>query len=137
MSDHLYKTTHELISNIEKKDRRFRFSQSLFMILVFVALILIISAQQRTLNGVKTQLAEQDTIAEQTNAHNDDNQDIILRRLNCKAVFFNQTNRQNLSIKNIDKCTLDRNGDIQQYFNNNTSKNDVSKPPNLIPAPNQ
>lgn len=119
MSDHLYKTTHELINNIEKKDKRFRFFQSLFMVLTFLALILIISAQQRTLNGVKTQLAEQETIAEQTNTHNDNNQDTILRRLNCMAVFFNQTNRQDLSIENIDKCTLDRDGNVQHYFDGN------------------
>ena len=135
MSDQLYKTTHQLINNIEKKDKRFRFFQTLFMVLTFLALIIVISAQQRTLVGVQTQLTEQDTIATATKEHNDDNQKAILRRLSCMTVFFSQTNRQNLSIQNIDKCTLDRSGDVQQYFK--TAEGNDSSPPNLDPAPNQ
>lgn len=66
LSDQNGASAEELIRAIEKKDRRFRLFQSLFMIGTFVALIFIISAQQRTLAEVQDQVREDQRIAERT-----------------------------------------------------------------------
>lgn len=108
--------TNELIAQIEKKDRRFRFFQTLFMVLTMLALVLVISAQQRTLDGVQSQLAQQKEIAAKADKSSKDQLATILRRFDCLTVFFSQTNRTNLSIEDIDKCTLNREGDLQQFF---------------------
>lgn len=108
--------TRALLAAIERKDRRFRLFQTLFMVGTFLALIFIISAQQRTLSGVEEQLVQAKNIAAETAKRSKDQQDTILRRLDCMSVFFSQRDRTNLSIENIDKCTLNREGNLQQFF---------------------
>lgn len=108
--------TTALIHAIERKDRRFRLFQLLFMITTFIALIIIISAQQRTLDGVRDQLSQAKSTAQEQNKQSKEQQATILRRLDCMTVFFSQTSRMNLSIENIDKCTLNRDGSLQQFF---------------------
>lgn len=105
-----------LIHAIEQKDRRFRLFQTLFMVGTFIALIVIISAQQRTLDGVQAQLDQAKKVAQDQSQQSDESQATILRRLDCMSVFFSQRDRTNLSIENIDKCTLNRNGNLQQFF---------------------
>lgn len=105
-----------LIAAIERKDRRFRLFQTVFMVATFIALMVIIGAQQRTLDGVRDQLTQAKQIASDTAKRSKDQQDTILRRLDCMSVFFSQRDRQGLSIENIDKCTLNRDGDIQRFF---------------------
>lgn len=132
-------STEALIATIERKDRRFRLFQTLFMVTTFVALIIIISAQQRTLNGVRDQLSQAKTIASETTERSKEQQDTILRRLDCMSVFFSQRDRTNLSIVNIDKCTLDRNGDLQQFFTQQPGQTpeitrEQQPTPNLTPS---
>lgn len=119
MSDH--ESTQDLIGIIERKDRRFRFFQTLFMVGTFVALIIIIGGQQRTLTGVQTQLEEARKTAITQNKASVDARDVILRRLDCLAVYFSQRDRANLTIQNIDECTLNRDGTAQQFFQNNSN----------------
>lgn len=111
-----HKSTQDLIGQIERKDRRFRVAQAVFMLATLMALIVVISAQQRTLDGVKRQLTDQKAIATAANDRSADQQKTILRRLDCMTVFFGQKDRTNLTISNIDRCTLDRNGDLQKFF---------------------
>jgi hypothetical protein len=113
--------THDLISTIERKDRRFRFFQTLFMVGTFIALIIIIGGQQRTLDGVQKQLSEARQTAQKQSKQTDESQATVLRRLDCLAVYFSQTDRASLTIENIDQCTLNRNGTPQQFFQNNTN----------------
>lgn len=131
--------TNELIAQIEKKDRRFRFFQTLFMVLTMLALVLVISAQQRTLNGVEDQLAEQKRIAIIADKNSKDQLATILRRFDCLVVYFGQKDRANLTIENIDKCTLNRDGNIQEFFttspNGDTPSSGTQQ--NLPQAPNQ
>lgn len=115
-------STDKLIHAIEVKDRRFRLFQTLFMVGTFLALIFIISAQQRTLNGVEEQLTQAKQIASDNSKQSKDQQDTILRRLDCMSVFFSQRDRTNLSIENIDKCTLNRDGNLQQFFTQQPGK---------------
>lgn len=110
------KNTDELIAQIERKDRRFRVAQALFMSATLVALIVVISAQQRTLDSVKAQLVEQKNIATAAAQQSDDQRDKIIRRLDCIVVFFTNPDRADLTIDDIDKCTLNRDESVQQFF---------------------
>lgn len=114
-------TTDELISQIERKDRRFRLAQTIFMVSTFIALIIVIFIQNQTLGGVQDQLSQAKRVAAQQNEQADASRDKIIRRLDCMVVFFTQKDRTNLSIQNIDKCTLDRDGDIERFFTTNES----------------
>jgi len=132
-------STEALIAAIERKDRRFRLFQTLFMVGTFILLILIISAQQRTLDGVRDQLTQAKQIASETAKRSQEQQDTILRRLDCMSVFFSQRDRTNLSIENIDKCTLNRDGDIQTFFTQQPGQEpettrEQQPSPNLTPS---
>lgn len=112
-------STDDLIAQIERKDRRFRLAQTVFMLSTFLALLIVIFIQNQTLHQVQQQLVS----AKNTAAQQDDNAnkatDKIIRRLDCMTVFFSQKDRTNLTIKDIDECTLERDGDIQRFFTNN------------------
>lgn len=109
-------SAEELIHAIERKDRRFRLFQTFFMVGTFIALIIIIGAQQRTLDGVQAQLDQAKKVAQEQSTQSDESLKTILRRLDCMPVFFSQRDRTNLSIENIDKCTLNRGGNLEQFF---------------------
>lgn len=126
----LSKSTDELIAQIEHKDRRFRLAQTIFMISTLLALVLVISAQQRTLDGVKDQLVQAKATAAEQSEQSDEQRDKIIRRLDCMVVFFTQTDRTNLSIDDIDKCSLNRDENVQQFFSQPEST-PAEKPPDL------
>lgn len=139
LKPHESETTEALIAAIERKDRRFRLFQTLFMVGTFLALIFIISAQQRTLQGVEEQLTQAKGIASETAKRSDDSDKTILRRLDCMSVFFSQRDRTNLSIENIDKCTLNRGGDLQEFFTQTPGEapettKEQQPDPNLAPS---
>lgn len=123
-------TTQALLAAIEQKDRRFRLFQTLFMVATFIALIFIISAQQRTLAGVENQLKEYRTLASEDSARDEDQQNKIVRRLNCMVYFFTIPNRQGLTIESIDECTLNRDENVDQFFAHPEDTNS-ERPPNL------
>lgn len=114
MSDHL--STQELINRIESKDRKFRTAQAIFTLLLFVALVGVIFLQFRTLNNVREQLNTSKATAAETAKQSDLQREKIIRRLDCMVAFFSQKDRTNLSISNIDKCSLDRNGNLNDFF---------------------
>jgi len=109
-------TTDELIHHIESKDRRFRFAQTIFMVSALLGLIVVIAFQNQTLNGLKTQAAKDAETVKVQSEQSNNVQETILRRLDCLAVYFSQTSRGRLTITNINKCTLDRNGTALQFF---------------------
>jgi len=100
-----HSSTQELIAAIENKDRRFRFAQTIFMVGTFLALIVVIGAQQKTLNAVQAQLAQAKSTAAAQSKQADEAATRIERRLDCMVVFFSQKDRTALSIADIDKCT--------------------------------
>jgi hypothetical protein len=111
-----HERTQELIHKIESKDRRFRTAQSVFMIALMITLIAVIAIQFRTLETVKQQLAVQKATTAETTKQSDQQRKIIIRRLDCMVAFFSQKDRTNLSIQDIDKCSINRDGDINQFF---------------------
>lgn len=125
-------TTEELIRAIERKDRRFRVFQFLFMVGTFVLLIFIIAAQQRTLSEVQHQVQNDAKIAEETREQRTNQLDNITRRLDCMVVFFSTPNRDrdNLTIENVETCALNKDQDLNKFFRNEP-KNNSENPPNL------
>ena len=123
-------STQELILAIERKDRRFRLFQSLFMVGTFIALIFIISAQQRTLDSIKQQVSDQQATTKLACEQRDEQLNEITRRLNCMVVFFSTPNRDNLTIENIENCALNRDEDLNKFFQNKPNDNS-DNPPNL------
>lgn len=123
-------TAEELIRAIERKDRRFRLFQTLFMVSTFIALIFIISAQQRTLDGVQQQVAEDQRIAAETRKERTEQLNDITRRLNCMVVFFSTPDRTNLTIENVNNCTLNRDENLNKFFQDEPT-NSSENPPNL------
>lgn len=132
----LVKSTDELIAQIENKDRRFRLAQTVFMVSTLIALVVVISAQQRTLNSVKEQLVQAKVTAAAQAKQSDDQRDKIIRRLDCIVVFFTLPNRQAVTIDDIDKCSLNRDASIQQFFAQ-PENNTADQPPNLTPSTGQ
>lgn len=50
------RTPQELIVEIERKDRRFRIAQSVFMVLLLVAVALLLVMQMRVIHSAETQI---------------------------------------------------------------------------------
>lgn len=121
-------TTDKLIHAIEHKDRRFRLFQTIFMVGTFLALIIIIGGQQNTLDGIRAQQTEAKDQAKAQDKQSNELGARIERRLDCMVVFFSQKERTNLSIENIDKCTLNRDGDIQRFFRDDPDRGTVTTP---------
>jgi hypothetical protein len=126
MSDHA--STQDLIHRIESKDRKFRTAQALFMIMLLAVLTGIIFVQFRTLDTVKQQLVASKATAAETTKQSDDQRDKIIRRLDCMVAFFSQTDRTNLSIADIDKCSLNRDSNVQQFFSQPESTPSAKSP---------
>jgi hypothetical protein len=120
MSDHA--STQELINKIESKDRRFRTAQAAFMLLLLAALVGIVFVQFRTLESVHQQLVVSRTVAAETKSQSNAQNAIIIHRLDCMTAFFSVPNRTNLTISDVEKCSISGN-DPQQYFtpNNGTT----------------
>lgn len=123
-------STEALLAAIEHKDRRFRLFQTLFMVGTFIALIFIIGGQQRTLEDVRAQQKQAEEIALQATEQSEDSDTKIIRRLNCMVVFFSERNRSSLSIDDIDRCTLNRDKNVNQFFQQ-SEETPAEQPPNL------
>jgi hypothetical protein len=94
-TESLHKETRELIlRNIEKKDRRFRTFQAIFVVLIFGALLALLWVQEATLNNVKKELVQQEAVVKEVKKSND----TINRHLDCIIVYFGQKDRANLTI---------------------------------------
>ena len=147
--------TQRLIKDIERKDRRFRLAQSTFTVIILLVLLGVIFAQYRTLSAVQQQLSQAKEIAAQDDRQSDEQRDKIIRRLDCIVVFFQQPNRTLLTIKDIDACTLNHDGTVQQFFqqpestpseqppglknttNNSTTNNNQTVNPPAQPTPTE
>ncbi len=124
MTDVQHQTTRELIEEIEKKNKRFRFAEMLFIVMTFLGLITVIVIQQRTLDtsratlvAVQAQLKQQDQSVNQINRH-----------IDCVLVFFSQRDRANLSIEDVNKCTLSNGTSATQYFQTKSGQPEVVTP---------
>lgn len=113
----------ELIKDIEKSAIRFRIAQVVFMLVVVGGLALVIylqqaqiMAQRETLESVEAQQEQLTKSVGEIKKSNAEALARVERRLNCITVFFSQTDRDSLSITDVEKCSLSREEDIQQFF---------------------
>lgn len=114
MSDHV--STQKLISTIERKDRRFRAAQIAFMVILVSSLVGIIIIQVRTLAAVNEQLSQQKRTVTDIKRDNSEQLGRLNRHLDCIVAYFGQTDRANLTIEDINKCTIKGSDGAQEFF---------------------
>lgn len=92
------KTSAQLLMEIEKKNRKYKFFVvcSIVTFFAFAGIMLVI--------GLKTLQSQKETT------------DTIRRNLDCIVIYFEQRNRTELTIEDISKCTLSRDGGTPQDF---------------------
>ena len=109
MLEHETNLTHDLLHDIEIKDRRFRYTQTLFFFLVsaMLAILLIASYRQQAdsknvISGQsKTLSALSSNSTKQTQQIND-----LQKHIDCIVALFQQPSRANLVITDIENCSL-------------------------------
>jgi hypothetical protein len=101
-------------------------------------LLVVIAIQQKTLDSVRLQIDAQTRAVQEIKKSNTDSLDIIKRRIDCLAVYFAQRDRAELTIDDIDRCTIRSNETITEVFNlptpppaatSNNPSNASSSPP--------
>lgn len=101
MTDHLHATTQQLIREIERKDRRFRFAQSIFMTLLILGFIAGGWFAARAFNEEQRQ-REQDNAAVITAINQ--KLDEQSKQLQCIVEFFTIEDRDNRVITSVSDC---------------------------------
>lgn len=103
MTEDLHAATQQMLDEIQKKDRRFRTAQAIFMFLVVVGLAAALIFEAILLTQVKNQATE---IQKNTQAQLDKQSHYI----ECIAKFFASKDRQNLTL-NIQSCQVNKAAD--------------------------
>ncbi len=117
MAEEMHKTIPELIHSIEKKDRRFRLAQTVFMLAIMAAIGFAVyfiyqgyaKEQQRRIEAVA-----------QINKNIENKIDDANKRLQCVTNFFAQPDRANLILTDPNECFTQRldSGDIRKLETN-------------------
>lgn len=115
-------TTLELIATVEAKNHRFKIAGSVFAGCIAIGLVILLILGLSTLDGVNTQLAQQKQLlrsqqqvldkinfnGKQRTAQIND----LQNHIDCIVELFRQPNRQSLTIKDLNSCEFDSNGNI-------------------------
>ena len=131
MTDLEHKTTRELIDRVNNQNNRFRVASVVFGAVTILGLIVLLLVCLGTLSGVNRQLSQQKKLL--------DSQQQILSRIsassqqrtrqindlqnhiNCIVELFQQPNRQNLTITDLQGCQIDANGNVSSGSDSNWS----------------
>jgi hypothetical protein len=108
---------HALLRNIERKDRRFRFFQGLFLGAIGLGIVVLLLLQfnynarfqaqsAERARGLKTLTADNKRLGEDNKRLSEQTN----RYIQCVARFFATTDRANLVLTNLDKCNFTQNG---------------------------
>lgn len=134
MTETLHKTTQELIKTIERKDKRFRFAQTIFMIMSTAALII---GGMYFINGQNRDRIDREKQTSNIIQKQSDKIDDLSKKIQCLSNFFSQPDRQNLVITDPNKCftdRLDNDGGFTNSITNpgpdNTIQNNNTNPTN-------
>ena len=124
MTDDMHSQTRQLITSIERKDRRFRSTALIFMVAVLIALGM---GGYFVVQGFKTEQAKRDQTTNDIIKAQSAKIDELSNKLQCITIFFAQPDRANLIITDPNDCFTKRldNGDIRQLVTNpepNTAK---------------
>lgn len=115
-------TTLQLMATIEAKNHKFKIAGFVFAGCLMAGLVVLLVLGLSTLEGVNTQLTQQKTLlasqkqvldkisgaSKQRTAQIND----LQNHIDCITELFRQPNRANLTIKDINGCQLDGNGNI-------------------------
>lgn len=120
----------DLIRTIERKDRRFRVAQALFLAIIALAVAGVLLAQFHTISEFRHSSEQQsDTILQlQREAKESDKR--AADHLACIARFFANPDRQDTVITDIDKCFIE-----QRAGETDNTSADNGSPPILQPQP--
>lgn len=123
-----------LLDTVQRKNRYFRIAELTFVVLVAIGIFVIIGTQMITLGRIRDQLDAQTALSAQQQALGAERTrqiNTLTRHLDCIVIFFQQTGRQNLTIDDINKCTISGNGTPQQFFDNDSG---VAAPQTTTPS---
>lgn len=99
MTDNLHGVTQELLKDIERKDRRFRFTQTLFFVLLIglvgTVLIVLYQNQNNTLEKLNHNAEQRSKQIRSLQEH-----------IDCVVALLQHTNRQQLYISDIENCDI-------------------------------
>lgn len=103
--------SHHLLEEIDRKDRRFRFFQSLFFFLVAIMLgfLLYASLQQSQSNQqvIENQAANLKALNEAAQKRSVQIND-LQKHIDCVVALFQQPNRATLRISDLENCSLEQ-----------------------------
>lgn len=91
-------SSDELIENIHRDNRRFKFAQTLFVVLVVIGMFIVVIVFNRGFQAAQRHSDEQ--LAKQT------------AYIQCLAKFFATKDRANLTLDDLDKCNFNRDGEV-------------------------
>lgn len=128
---------HNLLLEIDKKNRRYRFFQSACVFLILALLLVVLIGQSMTLDTVKQQQLEQKRVDEQTARQAKAQREDINRRLNCIVLFFSQSNYQDRSIENVEQCSLSINTPPAEFFTVPQASSQTTQPDKEVQQPAQ
>lgn len=109
----------EVLDDLTKKDKRFRVARMFFFVVLAASVIGIVVIQAYTLGTVKEQLRTANATADaakRTTNQVKTSSDTVNRHLDCIVAFFQRPDRASITIEDINKCTLSKQGDITQSF---------------------
>lgn len=98
------KTTHQLITEIEHKDRRFRLAQGAFLAILLLLNIGLLFVGYQLLEKQNKLLQQGVDTVNELKASNEQQTEYI----KCIARFFNERNRTSANIASLDDCTITR-----------------------------
>ncbi len=100
-----------LLLDIERKDRRFRMAQSIFMALLTIALAGLVWVSAENVNKFNTQSEERRKATLELQQATLDASEEQRKYIRCIAEFFAREDRANLVISDLDDCEFTRNID--------------------------
>lgn len=122
MTDLAHMAPHELVARIDNLNRRFKIASVIFGAVLLVGLVAILVIGLQTLQGVDTQLSSQKKLLnsqQQVLANikagsdqNATNVKDLQNHIDCIVELLRQPNRSSLTIKDLNGCQFDSNGNI-------------------------
>lgn len=122
MTDLANMAPHEIIDRIDDRNRRFKAASVVFAALLLVGLVVLLVLGLQTLQGVNTQLSsqkklltnQQQTLSAITASGKQRTAQIqdLQNHIDCIVELLRQPNRASLTLKDLNGCQFDTNGNI-------------------------
>lgn len=100
-----------LIKDIERRDVRFRRSQTIFVVTLIIGLLVLLILMFQALAGISRQLTATEESRQSATAERENQLQVIEDRLNCIVRVFREEDRSDITIEDVDNCTIERDGE--------------------------